>query len=84
MELLNYIEFKKNLAASLNKVNDDAETLFVSRGKGKNIAVMALDEYNAIMETLHITKSPANRKRLDEAIDEMKKGKYIKRKLAKT
>jgi antitoxin YefM len=78
MEILNYTEFRKNLAATLNKVNDDAEIIFVSRSKGKNIVVMDLNEYNSIMETLHVTKSPANRKRLDEAIDEMKEGKFVK------
>ncbi len=36
---------------------------------------MSLEEYNAIQETLHITKSAANRKRLDSAIAEMEKGK---------
>lgn len=74
MDVLNYTEFRRNLAKSLDRVNDDAETVIVSRSKGKNVVVMGLDEYNAIMETLHLTKSEANRKRLQEAIDEMKSG----------
>jgi antitoxin YefM len=78
MEVLNYTEFRKNLAQSLNKVSDDAEIVVVSRSKGKNVVVMALDEYNAIQETLHLTKSTANRKRLDAAIAEMEKGKFRK------
>ena len=78
MEVLNYTEFRKNLTQSLNKVNDDAEIVVVSRSKGKNVVVMSLEEYNAIQETLHITKSTANRKRLDAAIAEMGKGKFKK------
>jgi antitoxin YefM len=78
MEVLNYTEFRKNLTQSLNKVNDDAEIVVVSRSKGKNVVVMSLEEYNAIQETLHITKSVANRKRLDAAIAEMGKGKFKK------
>ena len=74
MEVLNYTEFRKNLATSLDKVNEGGDIVIVSRSKGKNVVVMALEEYNALMETLHITKSNANRKRLDEAIEEMEKG----------
>lgn len=77
MEVLNYTEFRQNLAKSLDKVNDDAEIVIVSRSKGKNVVVMDLDEYNAMTETLHIIKSEANRKRLQEAIDEMNSGVHL-------
>jgi len=81
MDVLNYTEFRRNLAKSLDKVNDDAEIVVVSRSKGKNVVVMDLNEYNAMIETLHITKSEANRKRLQEAIDEMNSGVYHPHKL---
>lgn len=76
MDVLNYTEFRRHLAKNLDKVSDDAETVIVSRSKGKNVVLMGLDEYNALMETLHISKSDANRKRLREAVDEMNAGKY--------
>jgi antitoxin YefM len=76
MDVLNYTEFRQNLAKSLDRVNDDAEIVIVSRSKGKNVVVMDLNVYNAMMETLHINKSEANRKRLQEAIDEMDTGTY--------
>jgi antitoxin YefM len=81
MEVLNYTEFRQNLAKSLDKVNDDAEIVIVSRNKGKNVVVMDLNEYNSMTETLHIIKSEANRKRLQEAIDEMNSGVYHSHKL---
>ena len=81
MDVLNYTEFRKNLARNLDKVNDDAEIVIVSRSKGKNVVVMDLNEYNAIAETLHIVKSEANRVRLQDAIDEMNKGIYHTHKL---
>lgn len=34
---------------------------------------MDLNEYNSIQETLHLTSTQANRKRLEEAIAEMNK-----------
>ena len=81
MEVLNYTEFRQNLAKNLDKVNDDAEIVIVSRSKGKNVVVMDLDEYNAMTETLHIVKSEANRRRLQEAIDEMNSGVFHSHKL---
>lgn len=78
MEVLNYTEFRKNLTKSLNKVNDDSEIVIVSRSKGKNVVVMSLEEYNSINETLHLISNAANKKRLDEAIEEMENGKFSK------
>jgi len=77
MDVLNYTEFRQNLAKSLDKVNDDAEIVIVSRSKGKNVVVMDLDHYNAITETLHLVKSENNRKRLQESIDEMNSGTHF-------
>jgi antitoxin YefM len=82
MEVLNYTEFRNNLAENLNKVTDDAEVIVVSRGRGKNVVLMSLDEYNAFKETIYLTSTKANRKRLDDSIEEMEKGKFQKHKLA--
>jgi antitoxin YefM len=78
MRVVNYTEFRKNLAENLNMVNDNSEVVVVSRSKGKNVVVMSLEEYNAIQETLYIVSEKANRKRLDEAIEEMNSGKFLK------
>jgi len=81
MRVVNYTEFRNQLAESLNAVNDDGDIVVVSRSKGKNVVVMSLDEYNSIQETLYLTSTKSNRKQLDAAIDEMNKGKFTRRKL---
>ncbi len=81
MKVVNYSDFRNNLAENLNTVNDDREIVVVSRTKGKNVVVMDLDEYNSIQETLHLTGTAANRKRLSESLQELNKGKFIKKKL---
>jgi antitoxin YefM len=48
MRVVNYTEFRNNLAESLNIVNDDGDIVIVSRSKGKNVVVMSLEEYNSI------------------------------------
>jgi antitoxin YefM len=42
MQLVNYTEFRNNLAAILNMVNDNSEIVLVSRSKGKNVVVMSI------------------------------------------
>jgi antitoxin YefM len=79
MRVVNYTEFRNNLAESLNVVNDDGEIVVVSRSKGKNVVVMSLEEYNSIQETLYLTGSTANRKRLEKSIGNMKRGKFIRK-----
>ncbi len=81
MQVINYTEFRNNLADSLNMVNDNSEIVVVSRSKGKNVVVMSLEEYNSIQETLHLVSSKANQNRLDEAIEEMQLGKSSKHSL---
>ncbi|GEP90288.1 antitoxin [Chitinophaga terrae (ex Kim and Jung 2007)] len=81
MRVVNYSEFRNHLAENLNAVNDDKEIVVVSRVQGKNVVVMDLDEYNSIQETLHLLSTKANRKRLEESIQEMAKGKSAKHKL---
>jgi antitoxin YefM len=81
MEVLNYTEFRKNLTKSLNKVNDDAEIVVVSRSKGKNVVVMSLEEYNSLQETLHLMSTAANRKKLEIAMKNVEAGIFIKKAL---
>jgi len=71
MRVMNYTEFRSNLAKSLNVVNDDHDILVVSCSKGKNVVVMGLEEYSSIQETLYLTSTRTNREKLDAAIDEM-------------
>jgi antitoxin YefM len=81
MRVLNYSDFRNNLAQSLNAVNDDREIVVVSRTKGKNVVVMDLEEYNAIQETLHLTSNATNRQRLTESLQEMQAGIFKAHKL---
>lgn len=53
----------------------------MANDNNKIVIVMSTEEYNSIVETLHIISSWTNQKRLDEAIDEMLSGKSIKHKL---
>ena len=71
----NYSEFRNELKNYLDNVEFNNETLIIKRGSGKGTVLISLDEYNSIMETLHLLSSKKNAKRLFESIEQMKTGK---------
>ena len=77
----NYSEFRTNLKKYLDFVEDNNETLIVKRKAGKGTVMISMDEYNSIMETVHLLNSKANADRLYESIQQMKKGDKFTRNL---
>mgnify|MGYP003563428478 CR=1 FL=1 len=77
----NYSEFRTGLKSYLDSVEDDNETLIIKRKSGKGTVLISLDEYNSIMETLHLLSSKKNADRLYESIQQMKSGKTTRPKL---
>jgi antitoxin YefM len=77
----NYTEFRNELKNYLDNVEYNNETLIIKRGAGRGTVLISLDEYNSIMETLHLLSSKKNAKRLFESIEQMKTGKRAQHKL---
>lgn len=77
----NFTEFRTSLKKFLDNVVNNNETLIINRGAGKGAVMMSLDEYNSIMETLHLLNSKANADRLYESIKQMKEGNVVRNKL---
>ena len=81
MMAANFTEFRTSLKKFLDNVVNNNETLIINRGAGKGAVMMSLDEYNSIMETLHLLNSKANADRLYESIKQMKEGDVVRNKL---
>ncbi len=73
----NYTEFRTKLKKFLDTVEENNETLVIKRGTGKGTVMISLDEYNSIMETVHLLSSKANSDRLYESILQIKEGKVV-------
>jgi antitoxin YefM len=71
----NYTEFRNELKKFLDRVENNNETLIIKRSKGKGAVMISLDEYNSMMETLHLLSSKVNADRLYESIQQIKSGK---------
>jgi antitoxin YefM len=77
----NYTEFRTGLKKYLDNVEENNETLIIKRGIGKGAVMISLNEYNSIIETMHLLGSKKNADRLFESIDQMKKGKIVRKSL---
>lgn len=77
----NYTEFRIKLKKYLDDVEENNETLIIKRGTGKGTVLISLDEYNSIMETVHLLSSKTNADRLYESIKQMKEGKGFQKDL---
>ena len=74
-------DFRKDIKKYINTVSEDYETLIINRGKDQGVVIISLDEYNSILSTSHELSSKKNQKRLDSALDKLKKGKGFQKKL---
>ncbi len=81
MLVANFTEFRTSLKAYLDNVEENDETLFIKRRTGKGTVLLSLDEYNSIMETMHLLSSKKNANRLYESIIQMKQGKTVEKDL---
>ncbi len=70
----NYSEFRAGLKKFLDRVEHDNETLIIKRSTGKGTVLISLEEYNSLLETVHLLGSKANADRLRESIAQMKAG----------
>jgi antitoxin YefM len=75
MRTSSYSEFRRNLAAAIDRVNADREPLIITRDRGKPAAVlMSLEDFASHEDTRYLLRSGKNAERLLEAIGELEGG----------
>lgn len=73
MKVVNYTELRLNLKHWLDSVVDDVEELIIKRKNQKDLVLISLEEYNALVETNYLL-SGKNRDVLLDSIAETKDG----------
>ena len=75
MAHVSYTELRQNLARYMDQVVDSRAPLVVTRQGGKgNVVMIAEDEWESWMETIHLLSSPRNAERLRESIRQLEAG----------
>ncbi len=75
MKHVSYTELRANLAQYMEEVCDSRDALVVTRQNARSVVIMSEDEYEGLMETLHLLRSPANAARLLRSIEDADAGK---------
>ncbi|MFM7887436.1 MAG: type II toxin-antitoxin system Phd/YefM family antitoxin [Pseudanabaena sp.] len=63
-----YAQTTPNLNALLDRVVNDREIIYIKSQNGENVALIAADELQSLLETMHLLRSPKNAERLLNAI----------------
>jgi antitoxin YefM len=70
-----YADFRERIAAYLDQACDSRALLHVTRRGGRGVVVIAGEEFEGWMETVHLLRSPANARRLLASISAANSGK---------
>lgn len=65
---VSYTDLRNNLAAYMDRANDDRSPIMVTRQGSEPVILLAASEYAGMMETMHLLSSPRNAARLLESI----------------
>ena len=81
MAHVSYSELRNNLASYMDEVCDSRAPLYVTRQNARSVVLMSEDDYEGLMETVHLLKSPANAARLLRSIEDADREKLHDREL---
>ncbi len=78
MLAVNYSTLRNDLKKYCDTVNEDFETIIVTRKNGGNVVILSEAEYNNLNENLYVRSDPGYYKKLVRSIEELKEGKIMK------
>jgi antitoxin YefM len=75
MAYISYSQLLNDLAFYVDTACNTHAPIFVVREDTRNVVLMSEEDYEGLIETVHLLKSPANAARLLESINEADRGK---------
>jgi antitoxin YefM len=83
MPHVSYTDLRAKLAYYMDKVCDSRAPLLVTRQNARSVVMMSEEDYEGLMETVHLLRSPANAGRLLASVDEANRGALLEHDLTK-
>ena len=74
MTHVSYTQLRSDLSNLMDTVCDSRAPLLVTRQNARSVVMVSEEEYEGLMETVHLLRSPANATRLLESIAEANNG----------
>ena len=82
MTAITYTAARENFASTMDRVCDDRDPVIITRNRDQAVVMLSLDDYESLQETAYLLRSPANAKRLFDAIEAAEKGSLIEKSLS--
>ncbi|MCS6243923.1 MAG: type II toxin-antitoxin system prevent-host-death family antitoxin [Opitutus sp.] len=77
MTTLSYTEARDKLASVWDETVSTREPVVLERRGHESVVLVPLDEWQGVVETAHLLRSPANARRLLSALKRLEKGQGI-------
>lgn len=77
MQAITYNQIIQNFTLFMDKVSDNHEPLIITHENHKAVVLVSLDDFNSWQETEYLTRSPANAKDLQQAVEDITQRKNL-------
>lgn len=74
MKTMSYAESRARYAEVLDAVVDDREEVVITRPGHEPVVIVSLEHYESLRETAYLMRSPANARRLLDAMERLESG----------
>ncbi len=74
MKTLSYTESRAKYAEVLDAVVNDREEVVITRAGHEPVVIMSLQDFESLRETAYLMRSPANARRLLDAMERLEAG----------
>lgn len=75
MKTMSYTESRARYAEVLDSVVNDREEVVITRAGHEPVVIMSLADYESLRETAYLMRSPANARRLLDAMERLESGR---------
>jgi len=75
VKTLSYTESRARYAEVLDSVVNDREEVVITRAGHDPVVIVSLEDYEALKETAYLMRSPANARRLLDAMERLEAGR---------
>ena len=75
MKTMSYTESRARYAEVLDGVVNDREEVVVTRAGHDPVVIVSLEDYESLRETAYLMRSPANARRLLDAMERLESGR---------
>ena len=84
MKTMSYTESRARYAEVLDGVVNDREEVVITRAGHEPVVIVSLEDYESLKETAYLMRSPANARRLLDAMERLEAGRGEVHELAET